>query len=575
MFNPHGLTQQDLDMIRDYVNMYGSDEDNSVKLEIPVEEYLRAWDTDKSFLHKMFNDTPIIREKVKFVAGLEEIRNSLEDAFYSTHDHDGWGEEMVSPIINMLSVAICGVPYSDRYEYMFEKRKEWSYISDIRRVLYDIDTYASNKCSQKICYDGDIKDIKFPVFSAEQKPFKMINKLLAAFGNLAAQKNSEIFTPEFFTNLKNAIEYYRIKHSQVLNCTTLTGDLCLSVHPLDYITASDNTYDWDSCMTWTRDNPGEYRVGTVEMMNSPIVVVAYLEGDRPFYPFNDSRTWSNKKWREFFIVDRDIISCIRGYPYQSPNLEKVILEKLAAMAQAAGYPAYDDIKESQSPVIDGKKVCFETNMMYNDAQYYTLFYKASTEPSGEHLITVGTDTYNRINYSGVAICPKCGREFFRNNEEADVIVCENCDDTRRCCQCGCRIDESEDYEINGEWYCSDCAVQCEMCEELIPQSEAKTVCCMVTYPCRYAGGDLRTEWGWLTLCEDCFMKIRPWLAYTDHSFTTDNGAFVSAGSFICTPELPEDYAFYFKDRIVGWNCSNISQAKIESVKIPESSKKIS
>ena len=40
---------------------------------------------------------------------------------------------------------------------------------------------------------------------------------------------------------------------------------------------SDNDYGWDSCMGWM--NEGEYRLGTVEMMNSPCIVVAYIDGE--------------------------------------------------------------------------------------------------------------------------------------------------------------------------------------------------------------------------------------------------------------------------------------------------------
>ena len=81
MFNPHGLTKNDLDMIEDYINTYGSDESNTVTLKIPIEDYLRAWDQDKTFLHRMFNDTPIIRESIRFEAGEEEILNNLDDIF--------------------------------------------------------------------------------------------------------------------------------------------------------------------------------------------------------------------------------------------------------------------------------------------------------------------------------------------------------------------------------------------------------------------------------------------------------------------------------------------------------------
>lgn len=87
-------------------------------------------------------------------------------------------------------------------------------------------------------------------------------------------------------------EEFRLEHSRILNQKTLVGDLCLSIHPLDYMTMSDNDYDWSSCMSWI---DGEYRQGTVEMMNSACVIVAYIKG-RNDYSIQNYQ-WTNKKWR--------------------------------------------------------------------------------------------------------------------------------------------------------------------------------------------------------------------------------------------------------------------------------------
>lgn len=86
-------------------------------------------------------------------------------------------------------------------------------------------------------------------------------------------------------------EEFRICQSMCTNTTALEGKLCLSIHPLDYMTMSDNACDWSSCMSWQED--GCYRMGTVEMMNSPCVIVAYLESSHPMY-FSREATWNSK-----------------------------------------------------------------------------------------------------------------------------------------------------------------------------------------------------------------------------------------------------------------------------------------
>ena len=83
---------------------------------------------------------------------------------------------------------------------------------------------------------------------------------------------------------------------------------------------STNDYNWNSCMDWT--GSGEYRRGTVEMMNSPMVICAYLKSDVQQMHFNGYE-WPSKKWRAWIVVNKDAILCNRNYPYTNDNLAKV------------------------------------------------------------------------------------------------------------------------------------------------------------------------------------------------------------------------------------------------------------
>ena len=142
------------------------------------------------------------------------------------------------------------------------------------------------------------------------------------------------------TNINSAVgfateeeyEAFRIWHSMLFNSAKMTGNLCLSIHPLDYITMSENDEGWSSCMNW--HDEGCYRRGTIEMMNSKYVLVAYVKSENnEIYMGNDNH-WNSKKWRSLFYLDKDIITSIKGYPYQHPALVKVIIEKLEELAEA-------------------------------------------------------------------------------------------------------------------------------------------------------------------------------------------------------------------------------------------------
>lgn len=67
---------------------------------------------------------------------------------------------------------------------------------------------------------------------------------------------------DWFELDKEAFEQFRILHSRVLNDRMINADIVLSIHPLDYLTMSDNACDWESCMNWYQG--GDYRLGTVE-----------------------------------------------------------------------------------------------------------------------------------------------------------------------------------------------------------------------------------------------------------------------------------------------------------------------
>lgn len=192
-------------------------------------------------------------------------------------------------------------------------------------------------------------------------------------------------------------EEFRLEHSRILNQKEIKGTLCLSIHPLDYLTLSDNDYDWDSCLSIINDI-GSHRNGTIEMMNSEYVIVGYIKGKEPF------EGCSNKKWRSLFIVSKDIISAVKAYPYDNKDITNECLRWLRELAQKANFSTYYDktVLVFSGAYIEEKpfekvKFYIRTNYMYND--YY------GSHPS---YISLLVDDVNYINYSGPMNCLICG-----------------------------------------------------------------------------------------------------------------------------------------------------------------------
>ena len=62
-----------------------------------------------------------------------------------------------------------------------------------------------------------------------------------------------------FVDGKNALTDIQNRASQLIQEDTVTGTLCFSVHPLDYLSSSENTYNWRSCHALD----GEYCAGNL------------------------------------------------------------------------------------------------------------------------------------------------------------------------------------------------------------------------------------------------------------------------------------------------------------------------
>ena len=117
------------------------------------------------------------------------------------------------------------------------------------------------------------------------------------------------------------------KASQVIQQTSkLRGRLCFSVHPLDYLTISENTNKWTTCHSMKNT----YCAGNLSYMADKATVVCYLkdEDDVQLGHFPRGLLWNNKKWRTLlFVADKcSLIFASKQYPFSSESVMKKVLE---------------------------------------------------------------------------------------------------------------------------------------------------------------------------------------------------------------------------------------------------------
>ena len=433
------LSAADKKLFYDYTGHYMCKKNDEVGPRAPVEKLLTVW----------------AQNKEQYLFNIMQHQFTLSRDILIEKDHDTLKYEISYYLNNMTNFAdkfyefACRI-YSNHNTVMavYELINE-SYLADNK--------YSNPDCPITLSFP-DGKEYKLVKGC---KPIRAIKKIYKAFKDQATFSEEEL-------------DAFVLYHSQVLNEKKFSGKLTLSIHPMDFVTASDNSLSWRSCMAWKGE--GEYHRGTIEMMNSPMVVCAYLESDIPFYPIpEDERQWTNKKWREFFIVTPELISGIKGYPYWNRLLEKEVLNWLRILTEVTpGFLAgdfIDHIVEFRPDYCNGiidqdldhyVQLCFSTEdgAMYNDF-YGDYFY---------NMYITKNIASQSIEYNDMATCMWCGKNGYNDlfndfdDPEKDYCdmnstICFSCQyHPPVCAHCGHTLydDEEIHYDEDGNVVCESC-----------------------------------------------------------------------------------------------------------------------
>lgn len=420
----NALSNEDKDKFYKYTGKFcGSTSYND---RAPVETILAEWDKQKTSLYNIFGKQFILEKEINYEKCEFEVLTNLQ-AFFNTPTY--------------REFSIFGHNYCAANIEAGQFPWHHPLYDELNSTLLVNDNFYENS------YHGNT--IRIPIPGTE-------NEIVITKGMKMMKILRKIHTklPEYFTVSDEQLEKDIVIYSQCVNTKNTHGTLCLSIHPLDFITASDNECDWDSCMTYS--NEGDYRRGIIEMMNSPIVICAYLKASNNMGLIGGA-TWNNKKWREFFIVRDDIISGIKGYPFWTKDLETIVISWIKELSEKYYNVQYGDLIEFQPDHRDDLghsfKMSTREHAMYND------FYQGNT-----YLCCI-TDKfdYEVIVYPGNATCMWCGMVSTStlDYDSSSCVCCFQCgaDDSDYCECCGARTDSDDLTEVDGEYWCSYCVDQ--------------------------------------------------------------------------------------------------------------------
>lgn len=415
------LPSKDIELISAYrktYGYYGSDNPNGTD-PCGLDHFLRIWASNKEYLYHLFGDQFVLRRPFEYQKPLYEIEKAIHREMRGEGDMYEFDNALYH--LTPLGMSRC-------------LGRAWSSEAKMYDRLCNPGVLAHNS------YTGSPFDFPMPdgkVLHVDRgcKPVKMLAKVAKAYD-----------LPGF--------EKFRLAHSRCLNQKTYHGTMCLSIHPMDYMTMSDNNYNWESCMNWR--NGGCYRRGTIECMNSPLVVVAYLDGDEPFEPIS-GYSWSNKKWRSLFVVDDYIMTSVKGYPYQETAFNTFVLDWLRELRSADrtyGDPFTYEYECGRLYTTGDNRTCIaNVNISCSGAMYCDM-------GSVEHdavIATEGIPECCHVDYSGPSVCIHCGAVEANYCGDESYLCCEDCAEKEyRCCCCDDHYSEEDGEWWNDSWYCYDC-----------------------------------------------------------------------------------------------------------------------
>lgn len=292
---------------------------------------------------------------------------------------------------------------------------------------------------------------------------------------------------------KEIVDDIQTLMSMVIQENKITGQLCFSVHPLDYLSSSENTYNWRSCHALD----GEYCAGNLSYMLDKSTVICYLKGENTAYlpHFPHEVEWNNKKWRMLLFLSDDWESMMAGrqYPFFSKSLlDQVKTEWVKMDSQLCGnthkITAYIGEDYSHAVPLSFKYYKLIWSEWHND-RITDVTFKDSAENfplkkayfpiagdlySPQRLITDVSDLhFNDLLHSSVYIpyyawkYPEYGNYAAEYTKQHYTIGAEV-----PCPKCG-----HKKLYYHGSMLCRDCEkeeerVQCECCGRIIPFDNA-------------------------------------------------------------------------------------------------------
>ena len=429
------ITEEDYKTMSDWIN--GTVGAKVSKSEIK-ELTLKEWNKNKIKLFKLFGQK--LRIKIPYSRKVDRnwIRQEINSSFYfptlaksRLDNYISFGEDNFRPIGNFAYETLYF--FLDLYKNKKISADELFNFS----LLFSTNNLINNTLNESYYawwetfknIDEKHNEILFKNSNKKRElRISLKTKTLRAIGKILKYYD--------FPYMKD-FEKWQTWLSTLCTVKEYKTNLVLSIHPIDFMTSSDNASGWTSCMNWRDD--GGYSSGTIEMMNSNMVIIAYLENNSKPFIFLGNKM-PNKIWRTYFYINKDILCSGLSYPNCDNLTTHFILDYLKDLLKnkfnwkyqynneeymdmlyldGEAYNKDSFFEYSTKDLSKGHSIILITNEMYNDI---------GSHPSETFICCRNwVKTTKLINLSGKRTCVKCGKPIEEKQRATKklCVACEN------------------------------------------------------------------------------------------------------------------------------------------------------
>lgn len=418
-----------------------------------------------------------------------------------------YSQQIDNPIVEPLLKDWAKAKYSLSNKFL-DKKTYYTYPEQLDFTLSKEDKVSRFQSFKEYLYDVFGLDIEHPVviyldsIGAEEFFNNSLENdyTITVKDNKVIKKGTKIIKSfKYFITNQSVLEKMQNEASRIIQEDKISGYLTFSIHPLDFLSLSENNYNWRSCHALD----GDYRAGNLSYMCDKSTMVVYLSTNKkeklPRFPENVK--WNSKKWRMLLHFDEDLEFCFAGrqYPFFSSEVLEAVKDIFISdlvkedtswfytfkpewvgwgKDYLFNYIDENDKKQTVNPhryfvankgVYDIRKVVKDVTspLHFNDllrSSFYIepfYMYKFYQQPVTNIKVNVGSHVY----------CLECGEHQIYDSNK---MICSNCGEDKEIVTCDC-CGTTFNFETEGDWVnglrlCDNClqteAKICPQCGDL-------------------------------------------------------------------------------------------------------------